>query len=155
MPSGLLARVASVRRAAETFWFGLLCVVWALFSVAAVFGVVDIVRAGALHFGAAEIAVGAVASLAFCVVGMKLVGELWDRGHRIGELQEHQAAAAARAREFEALEAVYAQQAESQEEAVEELRDALAAREAMVDELQIQITDLRGPAGRRPTERAH
>ena len=80
---------------------------------------------------------------------MKLVGELWDRRRRISELQEHQADAVARARDFEALEAVYAQQAESQEETVEELRKALAAREAVVDELQIQITDLRSPAERR------
>ncbi len=155
MPSGPLATVASVRRAAETLWFGLLCVTWALFSVAAVFGVIDLVRVGPPHFNAAEIVLGAAASIALCVVGMKLVGELWDRGRRISELQEHQADAIARARDFEALESVYAQQAESQEQTVEELRQALAEREAVVDELQIQITDLRRPAERRTTERIH
>ena len=86
---------------------------------------------------------------------MKLVGELWDRRRRISELQEHQADAIARARDFEALEAVYAQQAESQERRSKELRQALAEREAVVDELQIQITDLRSPAERRTTERIH
>jgi hypothetical protein len=155
MPSGPLGTVAGVRRAAETLWFGLLCVTWALFSVAAVFGVIDIVRVGSPRFGALEIVVGAAASIALCVAGMKLVGELWDRGRRIGDLQEHQADAVARARDFEALEAVYAQQAESQEEAVERLRKALAERKAVVDELQIQITDLRGPAQRRTAERTH
>jgi DNA-directed RNA polymerase subunit F len=132
-----------VRRAAETLWVGLLCVAWALFGVAAVFGVIEIARAGAPHFSAVEIVLGAAASIALCVAGMKLVGELWDRGRRIGELHQHQADAIARAREFEALEAVYAQQAESQEEAVEELRKALAERDAVVDRLRGRIAELR------------
>ncbi|HEY7152243.1 MAG TPA: hypothetical protein VH391_11230 [Solirubrobacterales bacterium] len=121
-----------MRRAAETLWVGLLCVAWGLFCVAAVFGVIEIVRAGAPHFNAVEIVLGAAASIALCVAGMKLVGELWDRGGRIKDLQEHQANAVDRAREFEALEAVYAQQALAQEEVVQQLRGALAERDGAV-----------------------
>jgi hypothetical protein len=143
LPSERLVTVASVRRAAETLGFGLLCVSWALFSVAAVFGVIDIVRAGAPHFSVLEMLVGAAASLALCVAGMKLVGELWDRARRIKDLQEHQADAIARAREFEALEAVYAHQAQSQEEAVKQLRAALAEREDVGDQLRSRIAERR------------
>jgi hypothetical protein len=142
VPSGQLGTVAPMRRAAETLWFGFLCVVWALFSVACVFGAIEIIRARTPHFSALEILIGAAGSLALWFLGTRLVGELWNRGEQISDLRGHQADAIARAEEFESLEAFYARQTEDQEERVHRLRSAVAEREELIDELRGQVAEL-------------